>query len=519
MKQFILYFLLSIATLCISTSVMASYYSKGTGFYIRKNFEKAREMFLKSAETTNNGNAYYFLGEIEKNKHNYDEAERYYNLAVEQRIIKRKYMKNAFWNLLIFAERRQDYSKVVRVCKQMYVRMRDPSGKRKIEYLINKSLWTNNKEAIAFYRKGIRYKKSNTKKAIEQFKKAMNTDYNFLAPRFELGIIAYRKGDYSTAASHLGTVTDKIPFYAEAHLMMGEIHYEQRYFNRAIESFSKVFEYGFVSRRTENIIKEKRGACYYRTGDYERAAEDFQDLLASNKKWLKPYIMLAAISIKQNEYKRALSMLSKANTIKPNNPVILYQIGSIYYKQNKINYLSYFDRVFDIVKNKKNISSKYTRIFTIILKEHYNKKNYSRVREILKAIPDSNYNYEINLIVARTSYNLKNYDKAIDYFEKISLNSEDRFSLSIAYARTGKKQKSIDILRYLITDKIYYQKAKNTSVLNPLVIEIEKQSQLKETTQEKTPDPDKKNNLKDVKKTDPQKISPDNEKVQIKQSQ
>lgn len=57
--------------------LFADYYGQGRQYYMRKNYTKAKEMFLKAADPGGSGNAYYFLGEIEKLQGNYKEAEEY----------------------------------------------------------------------------------------------------------------------------------------------------------------------------------------------------------------------------------------------------------------------------------------------------------------------------------------------------------------------------------------------------------------------------------------------------------
>ena len=75
----------AMATACmllVSTALFAGYYEQGRRFYSKKNYEKAKEMFLKAAESGGPGNAYYFLGEIERTRANYLEAEKYYRTAI-----------------------------------------------------------------------------------------------------------------------------------------------------------------------------------------------------------------------------------------------------------------------------------------------------------------------------------------------------------------------------------------------------------------------------------------------------
>src|SRR4030042_3031996 len=89
--------------LTCAVHLSAGYYEQGRRYYIRKNYDKAKEMFLKAAESNTVGDAYYFLGEIEKLQGNYHEAEEYYKTAITKKNISRQYLINSYWNALLMA--------------------------------------------------------------------------------------------------------------------------------------------------------------------------------------------------------------------------------------------------------------------------------------------------------------------------------------------------------------------------------------------------------------------------------
>lgn len=65
MKRLIIIFLIIVSQ---NTFVFASsYYGMGRTAYVYRNFDKAREYFLKDIKETDRGDSYYFLGEIEEN--------------------------------------------------------------------------------------------------------------------------------------------------------------------------------------------------------------------------------------------------------------------------------------------------------------------------------------------------------------------------------------------------------------------------------------------------------------------
>ena len=452
----------------------ADYYKDGMRNYIRKNYDKAREQLLKAVEQGDRGNAYYFLGEIERTRSNFADAEKYYELAVNSKSINKGYLKNAYWNLLALAERMQDYRKVVKISKGMWFKLRDGGARQKIDSIINKFLWTDNEEAVEKYRRGMSLKVSgNTEGALKAFSEASDIDHQFLAPRFEMGMISYKEGKNDKALYHLGAVADKIEFYAEVQLILGEVQYARNNYSVAIAHFNNAHEFGMFDAETEYLIKTKRGTCLFQTGEYAQSMADFTGAMKINKSAIQPYIMIAAIHTKENEYAKAMNVLEKANKMQPNNPVILFQMGSIFYKQDDERYMECFDKTFDLIRDHENYSEKYNKMVTLLIAEHYKKQDLARVTEIISFVPEDRQSGDIIRIGALTYFTLKNYEKAIGLFQKVSLGSEDKFTLSIAYARSGRTAKAKEILSPLIGDDRYLQKARKDKTLAPIVREIE----------------------------------------------
>ena len=174
--------------LFIKTNLFADFFEEGKKFYIKRQYDEAQIMFLQAAELNNNGNAYYFLGEIEKNKKDFNKSEEYFRLAIEK-IKTKKYLKLAYWNLIVFKEQSGKYQEMVRLCKELYKKTKDDGARKKVESLINKFLWTDNPEAKEFYIKGIELKgKRKIEEAKKNFLEAIQLDPSFLAPKFEIGL-------------------------------------------------------------------------------------------------------------------------------------------------------------------------------------------------------------------------------------------------------------------------------------------------------------------------------------------
>jgi len=463
--------------LCFYSNAHAgSYHSMGRAAYVHKNYEKAREMFLKDIEKNETGDSYYFLGEIEKNDKNYDLAITYFQGATERRTT-RKYLVNAYWNLIILHEEKGDYGSVVKYCRQMWHKTGDSSARKKIESLTNKLLWTNNEEAISRYNSGMdSLKKGNRDEAMRFFREALSFDSSFLAPRFELGMAAYNSGNDSDALYYLQPITERIPYYTEVQLIVANINFNNRNYYRAAVNYSSIIEYGFSDSHTESDARLKRGICYYNTGDLDRAEEDIASVAESIRKDPEPLIILSAIYIKKKKLDEALKVLARAESISPDDPVVLYQIGSIYYFREDWKYLSYFDRLHDItLKKNSDEYSKYIKAYKIAISAHYDKKNYQRVVEMSEPLLQQTNDYDIILLSGKSLCHTGRYDSALERLDKISLRLNDQVYLALANVKTGRREKAKEILKRIITDREIRIEAMKDRDLRSCVEEIEKE--------------------------------------------
>ncbi|OHD63422.1 MAG: hypothetical protein A2176_01900 [Spirochaetes bacterium RBG_13_51_14] len=460
--------------LTCAVHLSAGYYEQGRRYYIRKNYDKAKEMFLKAAESNTAGDAYYFLGEIEKLQGNYHEAEEYYKTAITKKNISRQYLINSYWNAILMAEQRNDYEAVVSICRSMWIRTREAKARQKIDSLINKLLWTDNSDAIDRYNEGINLKKrGKTKEALEKFQSSLSLDSSFLAPKFEIGMMAYNSGDVDQASRSLGDITARIPFYAELSLVLGDIEFNRHDYRSAIDLFSKSLEYGFIESSAEYRILIKRGTSYYNISDFQSAEKDIEAALRYNPSSADALLLMSAVKIKMEKYDDALKTLQRAESLNPDNPEILYQLGSVYYKENDPRYAAHFDALFSLVGKKKDYPSKYEKVFLILAKHHFENKNYGHTVAILKTVDTGSQSYENRLLLAKALFNLKEYDNAIDQFEKISLGEEDKFTLCKSYALSGRREKAKALLAEIVTTGDFLTRAQRDPVLSSLVKEMD----------------------------------------------
>lgn len=467
-------------SLSITGSAYAGYYDQGLYFYRVKNYEKAREMLIKAGETSNDGHCYFFLGDIEMQENNFDKALEYFKLSVN-RVISPKYLRLSYANIMIILEQRGDYMGVVKMSKEMSLKMGDGDARVRVEALINKFLWTDNQDAKAEYEKGIRFRNlGKTDDAESSFKAALKTDSAFLAPKFELGLLYLKAGNTTDAVRCLNDVADKIPFYGDVQVVLGDIQFQKESYRQALAHFSKALDYGFFDAGTLYLIYIKRASSFYNIREYKKAGESVAEALKLNPKSMEAFFLLSAIDIKEENYAEALKTLERAEALEPDNTEILFQLGSVHYKTASKKYIQYFDRLFDLnAARQKETPQKYHKAFALLAKAYHESSQDARALAIADKLPEKYLDTEMKFMLARTHAQLGNTDKAIGYFEKLSLSSDDdRYLLCALYGRAGQKDKSKRILLGL--PKSYLERARGDAALSGIARDIDEERRIKE---------------------------------------
>jgi tetratricopeptide (TPR) repeat protein len=464
-------------------------YDIGARYYTGKNFEKAKESFLKEViEVPTNGNAYYFLGEIEKSAGNFSDAENYYRKAVNGQIQK-KFLSLAYWNIIVLIEQRNDIGELIKVCREFNQKTGDDSAKRKIDDIINKLMWTDSENAIALYKEGLALKEKNkSDDAKKKFQEALKSDPSFLAAHFELGILLYQAGNMSEASYYLKTVGNKIPYYSAVHLLLGDIYYTNKSYGSAAEEFSLALEYGFFDKQTQFATLVKAAGSCYNLKNYDKAIEYAKNALAINNNDKDTLMLLSAIDIKTEKYNDALESLTKLNALTPNDPDIIYQIGSLYYKQGKEpKSMVSFETLYSIItKDGGQVPVKYIKAMQLLIKQLHAKGEYSKATKVAASIPDTARDYDTNLSTARSYYQMKEYQKAVDFYEKLSLDDEERLNLCRAYTKLGNKNRAKELLAPMIR---YNTTLRSKVLADPILGSIAKEIQQTEQKPAPTREP------------------------------
>ena len=482
MKTNKLYILVPLFVILMIMPLVASYYQSGMRLFMHKRYDEAKVQLEKAVEADpSHGNAYYFLGEVERTLGDLDRATVCYQKAVDG-TISRKFLKMAYWNLIVLTEKRGNYNELVKSLKIFWRKTGDGGAKNKVEKLINKSIWSDNVEAVEKYNLGMRQKRKSTEEADRNFREALALDSRFLAPRFEIGLIHYGKGELPGAVNNFREIVSRVPFYGDVHFLLGNIYYNQGEYGNAIEHLSRAIDFSLVGKETEYYMYLKRGGSYFKRADYQKAEQDIS--LANRLKPgdMDPLLLLAAIHIKQENFDEALSSLAVIEKSRPSDPNVLLQLGSIHYRKNDRRYVEYFERLFNVLSSeKKFVPSGYNRAMELLAEAHFEKLHLEQARRVIDFIPEDRWDTALRLTAARTAYGLKDYESAVKHYEKIHLRSEDSAYLAAAYTKTGKTGMAKSLVERYYYDNGFMNHARKHGDLKRIIGDIEKSRKDKES--------------------------------------
>ena len=455
-----------------------NYFDAGCRYYVHKNWEKAKENFLKDIEVTDRGDSYYFVGEIEKILGNLDSALHYFENAVTRKMTP-KYRNLAYWNLIVIYESRSEYAKTIKTCKYFYEVHGESSAKTKAENLINKLMWSENEDAKKEYEAGLELKLKDYTTALQHFRQAVYLDNSFLSPVFEIGMYYYSQENYRDALSYFNQILYKIPFYGELQMLVGDIYFKEKQYSQAAYALETALEYAFISKDIQYTIQLKAATSYYNIGQYAKAENLLQQAVATKKGNVAPYLLLSAIQIQNNDYDKALQTLKAAHTIDSDNPEILYQLGLIYYNKNDSKCYEYFEKVYMQYRQKhKEMPAKYIKAFIATAQYYYTTKQYSRVVELTSLVPENLRDETLDLNFARSLYMLSQYNEALVHFNKYRLSHNDLYIVCRCYILINDIGKAKEILSSNYYNTEFINLVKNDKILKPIYNEIEKQRQI-----------------------------------------
>ncbi len=185
-------------------------------------------------------------------------------------------------------------------------------------------------KALTSYIMGVIYDFNGlTDKAIEEFKNSTNYVDNYII-HLRLGGEYARVGNLTAAIKELQTVIKYDPTNVQARYLLALIYSTQKDFNKAAGEYEAILK-SFSQAEPQNIeIYNYLGQLYYAQKDYGKAISQYEIILSLTPD--NPDIMftLGSLYLTVNKSERGIELLSRAIKIDPDYDVALNSLGYVY---------------------------------------------------------------------------------------------------------------------------------------------------------------------------------------------
>ena len=278
----------------------------------------------------------------------------------------------------------------------------------------------------------------NYDKAIEYFNKAIEINPKYANAYNNLALIFFKQKNFDKAALYFDKARKFDLDSFTDYYKLAISYYSKKYYYEAIEYFKKVIERNSNSYKAYNFI----GLCYLSNEEYDKSIEYFKKAIEINDMYYKAYNNLANAYLNLKDYDEAIKYFKSSIDINDSNEAY-YGIAICYYskgeKETSAYYLNknidninenYIDMLFNIYIDLEDYDKaivcvrKNNKYYDKLINILYDKKEYSK---IITLFEENNNNLVNNEIIANSYFYTKNYDKAIEYYEKLLETNKDNF--------------------------------------------------------------------------------------------
>lgn len=225
----------------------------------------------------------------------------------------------------------------------------------------------------------------------------------------EQGIAHYLSGEYSFSENTLSAVLDKIPDDIESLLILAEISFKDKKYEKTIEFCNKVIK---LKPNFYDVLLNM-GIAYNEWGKHEKAIECFEKILKIKPDDYRTLHVMGSTYRDAKNFDKALEYYDKALEINPGDYDLIYNMGSIY--ENLKDYdkaIEYYKRALSI---KPDSAITYNTLGVTYIKMNDYDKAIKYFEKALSIDPNYSEPYSNMGLVHRE---LSNFHKALEYFEK-----------------------------------------------------------------------------------------------------
>jgi tetratricopeptide (TPR) repeat protein len=347
-----------------------------------------------------------------------------------------------------------------------------PKGwsKEKLEDLIEKGRKSNNDKKYP--------------EALTYFKRAINLDKTYLQAYVYAGYTLYKMKKYPEALTYFKQVINKDDSYLQAYVYAGSALYKMDRYFYAIHWFDRALI--FPSKLDDDLyVKalEEKGLCLLKLGLNKEALMCFSELEEILKD-VFVYFNIAKIcyelsyfDISEKYYDKAISRSNELSDTTVNHKQLKYKVDALngkawLFANTNRHYDAelYINEAIDLIPKLKHNDIKSKILDTkgfIFYKKGIEQKNNSYFKKAINLFDDAKKAIDLldddddakknkeklfpNLHIGMTYLELKNYDKAEEFFDKVlNINSRTAEALNgkaVVFNHKGKKDEAVEFVK------------------------------------------------------------------------
>lgn len=446
------------------------YFQFGNKLARKQDYKSAVSKYNLALQYETDPLIYYALGLCSKNLHDFENAEKNFNLALNSFYGDKK--AECLLHLGEIYEITSQHSKAI----DFYNEALESEDKTEMKEYIKGKIFYNKKyfeHAVKHFKNALEKDPSflkglwalaelseqmkNYQEAFENYEKIIKLDKNNLEASIKSALLSYKTGKKDVSFQKLqdivlstgsenaecnrhfarlllerGKTDDAIKRInksiqlnnrdPESYLILSNCYQKQKNLKKAFAESEKAFSIG---PENINIIKH-HAKLLMETGTPGEALKLLEESLEAFPKDKEIFIALGEILIKAKDYKKAIENYKKFLKVTPSDPEIILNLGIAFFENSDyVNTLTYLEKI----KSKDSFPLSYLYLSKAYKETKKNDKAAENISNFLKFYP-----HDLNsLIFAGKLYSEQgNYGSAIEYFKravKIDINNTEAVSL------------------------------------------------------------------------------------------
>ncbi len=280
----------------------------------------------------------------------------------------------------------------------------------------------------------------------------------------ELATTCEERGDYNRAITIYNQLIDKDPYSIYDWFSLAKVEAMLKHYDKAIDAC----DFALAVKEDDESVISFKGYCYYDSGQYHEAIEQFKEFAAVTTEKAVAYELIGECYVKLEDNENALKYFHQALDLDPSNSNICYQLATCHYDLGNIPQAIICLQ--DTLRLDERDDEAHSFLGEIYLQQGEYELSYQYFTRSLEL---NNDDLETIRLKGETCTHLQYYDEAIDLLNRVleqdEYNLRARLSLIIAYAHSDREVEA-ERQAFLIADM-----AQKTDAIPDLSEEMRKQ--------------------------------------------